>query len=167
MGYTKSPFAIQRVEAFLKQMLESSTSLEWTVSDAYKVAYYIREGIAVAKAKKSDYAVLSGKYIIRARGNKLIAQLRIAEPSIIELKRTLNRIVINDVRTILEILGALIKHKAEEMIFPEAQLDEESLGRLYLWTNANGYFIVVSDSGAITVTVADPGELKWMPKQNQ
>ena len=142
-------------------MAEATTSLEWETPEPHKVAFYIREGIAVAKKTGNPLGNLAGKFIIRPQANKVIAQLRVYDPNFVELKRTLNKMVVDDLSTLLEIVGAAIKHKADEMYFPSGKLSVEDLQSLYAWTSKNEYFIVIGDG--VTITRVDPGEAKWEP----
>jgi len=162
MSYSNNVFAITRVEKFLRQMSEASTSLEWESEEPYKLAYYIREGIHVANQREHPYGKLAGKFIIRSKKNKVIAQLRVLSPEYSELKRTLNKMVLPGLKKLLEVVGASIQHKAEEMYFPDAELDDEAIERLYKWTCENQYYIVLGEG--LTLTVLDPGESKWSPK---
>lgn len=161
MAYSKNIYAITRVEKFLKQMENANTSLEWVAEEPYKLAYYIREGIHVANQNEHPFGKLAGKFIIRTSKRKVIAQLRVLTPEYTELKRTLNKMVLPGLSKLLEIVGAAIQHKSEEMHFPDADLDGEELERLNKWTSENSYFIIVGDG--LTLTVLDPGDSKWSP----
>jgi len=166
MAYTKSEFAITRVQKYLKQMEEAQSSIEWVAEEPHKLAYLIREGLSVAKKLNHPFAELSKKFILRAKAHKVVAELRVSDPSIIELQRILNKMRIEKVSTLLEVVGATIKHKADEMYFPDAVgLTYDEITRLYNWTKTNDYFIIVGDG--ITLSKVDPGDAKWIPQNRE
>lgn len=161
MPYTNNESAIFRVKKYLDQMAEATTSLEWEAEQPHKLAFHIREGIAVARKTGNPLGNLAGKFIIRSLSNKVVAQLRVNDPNFVELKRTLNKMVFDDLDNLLEVVGAAIKHKADVMYFPNADLIPEDLQKLFAWTSKNEYFVVVGDG--VTITRVDPGEAKWEP----
>lgn len=174
MGYSKAIRAFNRVKGFLDEMVSKQETLVWPSTDAAKLAYYIREGIKVAKQRVADeqypdkdrfrpYAGLSAKYIVRVKGVTVVAEPREFAPDL-TAQDVLKRMVLEDVEGPLEIVGATIKHKAPEMFFPLGDRSPASLERIYAWSSKNNYFIVSSDVG-ITLTKTDPGEIAWQPSQ--
>ena len=173
MGYSKSIRAFNRVKGFLDEMVAKNEPIVWPASDPSKLAYYIREGIKVAKDRANDekhptretyrpFSSLSSKYLLRVKGGTVIAEPRDMLPELIA-SAVLSRMVIEDVVDPLEIVGAVIKHKAPELFFPSADLSLDTLQRVYAWSSKHDYFIVVSDIG-ITLTKTDPGEIAWQPE---
>lgn len=175
MGYSKSIRAFNRVKKYLDEMVEKQEVLSWPAEDSAKLAYYIREGIKVAKLRAADneypnreqfkpYISLSAKFVVRDKGKQVVAEPRELVPTI-SASEALKKIVLEDVIEPLEVVGAVIKHKSDIMFFPEADLDSNSLEKIYGWTSRHDYFIVVSDVG-ITLTRTDPGEIAWHPNQS-
>jgi hypothetical protein len=68
---------------------------------------------------------------------------------------------ISDVITPLQVVGALIKHKADYMDFPDAARDTESLMKIYKYTSTNGYHIEDNDSH-LKITRTKPVH-EWQP----
>ena len=84
MGYSKNPIAIDRMSKFLDLMFDSDAVLEWETPDPNKLTYYLRDAIAAAEkilrtdpenVRMLNYASLKGKFIIRIKGNKVIAAI--------------------------------------------------------------------------------------------
>lgn len=172
MGYSKAIRAFNRVKGFLDEMVAKQEVLIWPAPDAAKLAYYIREGIKVAKLRVADeqypdkdrfkpFASLSAKYIVKVRGATVVAEPREFAPES-SASDALKRMVLDDVEGPLEIVGAAIKHKVPEMFFPLADRSFSSLERIYAWSSKHDYFIVSSDVG-VTLTKTDPGEIAWQP----
>lgn len=172
MGYSKSPRTIQRVKNHLDQMVASTDRLEWPDKNPAKLSYWIRDGINAAKRFAVDserkpvepyasYARLATKYIIKLGDGKVVAELRDVIPLPIETTGT-GKMVLNDLLSEFELVGAAAQHQAPEMFFPDADEESCNMELLHNWCSNNGYFIVANSSG-ITLTKADPGELAWKP----
>ena len=172
MGYSKSIRAFNRVRKFLDEMVDKNEPIVWPSDDAATLAYNIREGIKVAKDRALDethpnreaynpFAALGAKFIVRVKGLTVVAEPRDFSPQL-SANTALNKMTIDDVVGPLEIVGAAIKHKAQDMFFPDADLTTEDLVRVYTWSSKHDYFIVYSDVG-VTLTKTDPGEIAWHP----
>lgn len=171
MGYSKSPRAVKRVQNYLDEMLRSESFIEWAHEDPHKLAYWINDGLAAARANAIDrdrrpvepfasYSRLKAKYIIKIKAGKVVAEPRDIVP--LEIMRSgMGRMIIRDVSDALEILGAVMTHNAPDMFFPDGQ--ESAIPQLYAWGSRNGYFIIPSDDG-ITLTQTDPGDIAWAPE---
>lgn len=177
MGYSTSIRAFNRVKRYLDEMVSKNEQLVWEAPDAAKLAYYIREGIRIAKGRVSDsktpkqnldffqpYSSLSAKYVVRVKDNNVVAEPRDLIPQL-AASEVLRRMVIEEAENPLEIVGALIKHKAPEMFFPNGDESPENLAKIYAWSSKNDYFIVASDVG-VTLTKTDPGEIAWRPVES-
>ncbi len=166
MGYTKTIHAVVRVREYLDEMVTGTGDLEWPSSDP-RLAYWIREGIAAAGAKHidlRDYATLSGKYILRSGEGKTIAELRNKLP----LDELRARMTVKDAIDGASVIGAAMQYKRPEMFFPNAQLSQDDLQLLHVWTTSVAYFMIVHEPDkpltSVTLTKRDPGELKWEPE---
>jgi hypothetical protein len=153
MGYSKNTRAAQRVANHLNEMIavDGRKTITWQDEDAARRSYQIREAMSLPA-----YRHLKIKYIIRTRGNKIIAEPRALDP----LPTQLGTMTLYEVSDVLEIIGAALQHKANELFFPDAR--DVDFPKLYNWTSRNGYFIIPSDEG-VTLTKADPGDIAWTP----
>lgn len=152
-------------------MSNSDTSLEFRHSDPHNLAYLIRQGIKAAGhfAVKdgqpvepyASYHKLGSRYILRAKRGVVEAELR--DRLMIDIVRNdmKARIVINNVADELEIVGAIIKHKANEMFFPGA--NEDALETVYEYAKKHEYYLVWDKEAGLTVTKTHPGEAAWQP----
>lgn len=172
MGYSKSKRAIRRVEPYLEQMVAAEGEISFPAEEPSDFAYRLREGIkasthfALDERKQpiepyADYAGLSAKYLIRVKGPLVVCEPRDVVP-IARLRSSLAQVSIPDVSETLGIIGAAITHKAPSMVFPQANAQTVKADRLFVWAQANGYFLVVGDNH-VTLTKQDPGELAWNP----
>jgi len=133
------------------------------------LAYQLREGINAAKSFSvvdpafKEYAKLLARFVMRVRAGKVVAEPRDALPNPVA---TLARMQIDDAKTLYEVIGAAIKHKAHEMHFPNARLDNGELDKLWLWAESTDYAIIRSDEG-LTLTMNDVEEFKWKPPSVQ
>ncbi len=71
-----------------------------------------------------------------------------------------------EVNTVLAIVGAVLTHKASEMYFPDAKLNESDLVALAGWATPAGYFIINNYDNGVTLTKSNPGEMVWVPTGN-
>ena len=111
MGYAKTINAVVRVREYLDEMVTGTGDLEWPSSDP-RLAYWIREGIAAARAKHidiRDYASLSGKYIIKSKEGKIVAELRNKLP----LDELRARMTVKDAIDGASVIGAAMQYKRE------------------------------------------------------
>lgn len=166
MGYSTSPFTIKRVEKFLKEMVTTEHDLAWPTKNAHMVSYYIRQALTVAKTQGIDpYNTLKDRFIIRNRGDKVVAELRDLSTSTEALKHTMSQMTISDARSTMEIVGACITNKtAEQLHFPNASLTKEELKTLYKWISETELYLIVSDVEGITILKNNPGAVAWTPE---
>ncbi|KKK94056.1 hypothetical protein LCGC14_2686690 [marine sediment metagenome] len=89
MGYSKIETSIKKVERFLTLMVDANENLEWETTDPNKLAYYIREGIYTSgilyrnkpeDERLKEFSTLKSKFIIKIKGNRVIASLRSEVP---------------------------------------------------------------------------------------
>lgn len=164
MGYSKSTAAIDRVRSLLRQLvIANGDEVAWPNEEPDKLAYYIREGInsAIIHADESTentmFAKLKTQYVIKSKAGRTIASPRSILP-IENLKQSMQKMVLNEPISLLEVVGAAIKHKAPEMYFPNADIDD--LNKLYAWTSKNDYFIIKGEGITLTKTASN---LAWLP----
>lgn len=166
MGYAKGVKAVEKVRRHLEELTQTEGRVEWRATDASKTAYHIRQGFAVSEklAPTEPYATfarLKERFVIRVRGDKVIAEPRTSAPS--EIKQGMLAMTLPENMDVMEIIGAAVQHKAQKMFFPQdATLEESDLLALFRWSNNNDYYIVVAEVG-ITLTKEDVGDLAWQP----
>jgi len=162
MGYSGNKAAVERVKPLLDQMLRSEHDLIWPSENAHMLCYHIREGMTVAQSLKIDpYTELKKEWVIRNKGSRVVAERK--NPIALEaLQAAMSKMELEDVRNVMEIVGAAILHKAHQMYFPDAVFTPEDSLSLYNWCQRNGYHLVVAEVG-VTITKDDPGEAAWTP----
>lgn len=160
MGYTLSGKAIEAVESFLNQMVDSKSNLAWKSTDPIKLAYRIRTGILSAKKLgPPSFGKLLSKYKLLVREDQVIAQLR---DSIADVQ-----FIFTGLDSPLAILTEAIKLKdEEEIVFKETgSFNDSQLGIIYNWAQKNKFYIIYSPhSGELILTKKDLEEIAWKPK---
>ncbi len=153
-------------------MLKAETDLTWSVDSPNftpeKVAFAIRQGIkTAAHLDLSDYASLSGKYVIRTKPGKVIAELRNAISSAASLEDS-KKVTVHEANSLESLITQAIKFQdLEELYFPNVfNPNEEMLKNLYTWTFEKGFKIVINERG-ITLTKRDIGGIGWIPTQSK
>lgn len=163
MGYSRSLNAIERVKPLLDQLVSADKDISFPHENPHMLGYHLREAMTIAEKKKvSPYAELKKRWTIRNRGNRVVAELRGVE-NIVALQAAMSKMAIEDVSSLVEVIGSAITHKAHEMFFPDADMIREDVEKLYAWARKNEYYLVVSLDG-ITLTKDDPGEAAWTPE---
>lgn len=120
------------------------------------MAYALRDAFAAAETfpSESEVANLKNKFKIKIKHDYLIfepqqklefGEAEMDSPSLV-LARSLETMQIDEVKGVLEIVGAIIKHKAPEFIFPDATLDEGEMDRLVKWLNISENYIFIKSS---------------------
>lgn len=148
MGYSKSKNAIERVKPILELLLTSETDIEFPSNDPHKLVYYIRDGLAVAESlPSSPYKDLREKWRLRAKRDKVVAEIKglpinIGVPLLVKKFSGLN---LPEVTGVLEVIGALVKHRAPRFEFPNALIEGNGLKNLQNWCNKNGYSITQNE----------------------
>ncbi len=159
MGYSKNPTTIEKVEKFLTLMVEANESLEWETPNPDRLAYYIREGISAAGAiyknetendKLKEFSILNAKFIIKIKGNYVIAALRNETPFAVMGVKRLKSVYLPNVITLTEIVGAVAKYIIEEskeqIRIPNSNLLEDEFRKLEAYLKSKELKIEVSGS---------------------
>jgi len=147
-------------------MVESRTDITWATDDPRTFAYRIREALNFAvKNNIEKYAALKGKFKILERPGEVTAKLRFQLPIDI-LKQSHSRIVIPDLTTPLEIIGATIEHQGHiEIHFPDSRFSDVELTKIYNWSTRNDFKMIYSSMNGLTFTKkAISEEMVWHPK---
>lgn len=162
MGYSKSESAVERVKPLLDQMVAATTDLTWHHKNPHMLGYHLREAMTIAKRHKLEpYNTLKERFIIRNKGDKVVAEIRHFE-ALPALQAAMSKVVLEDITSLVSIVGAAIDNKAHELYFPSAILSDEDKLTLYTWCVKNEYFMIVAEVG-VTITKSDPGDVAWAP----
>ncbi len=143
MGYSKNPTAIDKVEKFLSMMVKENENLEWETTSPDRLAYYIREGISAAgflyrkepeNEKLGEFSRLNAKFIIKIKGNHVIASLRNEVPIAVMSVKKLKSVYLPNITTLTEVVGAIAKYiveeRKEQITIPNSNLSEDEFGKL-------------------------------------
>lgn len=167
MGYSRSKQAVERVKLVLDTMNATNERFRLPCKDPLRMSYAIRDALAVVKQYPEtypDYTKLRDKFKIKLKHDHLIFEPRqklefgdpvVGEPVLV-LANSLESMEIDEVQTVLEIVGACIKHKAPEFTFPDAELDEGEMNTLTKWASSSNYEI--SNTKPLTLRKRAPVE---------
>ena len=166
MGYSRNPKKLEKVKPMLEQLLKTENDISWPTTNSHMLGYYIREAMTLAsKDKDSPYKDLKGQFIIRDKGDRIVAERRIASDFVMQAVMT--RMILADLETLYEIVGAAVQNRVREMVFPDAELNEEHLTLLYQWCQKNEYYLIaVTNQVGVTLTKNDYGDIAWTPEQS-
>ena len=171
MGYSSNPATIDRVEPFLELMFNTDSALEWETPDPQKLAYYLREGIAAAakvlskdptNEKMQNFVSLRAKFVIRIKGNKVIAEPRNALPIAVTQVKKLKSVYLPDITTISEIVGAVAKYIVEEgkeqLTIPNYDLTEDDIQKLGLYLRGKSLAVTITEKDELVIGEKDVGD---------
>lgn len=171
MGYNPSKKAVEDMKVVLDFMLEhQNVDFKYPSVAPDKLAYAVRRALHGVKAfPKSypQYQPLLDRFTMKERGDYVLFTRRISlvsgSPTVVtpEGLAANRELSIESVSTPMQIVGALIKHKADSMRFPDAATDTESLSRIYKWSSTNGYFMELASTGLL-ITRTKPVQ-EWQP----
>ena len=164
MGYSKNPSVIEKVEKFLTLMVNANESLEWETPNPDRLAYYIREGISASSVlyksependKLKEFATLKSKFIIKIKGNFVLAELRSETPFAVMGVKRLKSVYLPNVTTLTEIVGAVAKYIIEEskeqIRIPNSDLLEDEFRKLETYLKSKELKIEV-DGSELTIS---------------
>ena len=149
MGYSKSRKRINDIKPLLDIVLASEGKrVKIPSKNPVKFSYTIREMLKALERTKGEekYSKILELYILRTKPDHIVFDPREKledeyENPIIELATSRQQLEVPDVNNVLAIVGACIKHKAPEMVFPDASLSDEDTTQLATWALKNGYTI--------------------------
>jgi hypothetical protein len=175
------------------KILEKKVTVRFNTADPQKLAYWLREGLFAARYHDAfrHIAQLSTLYRFEVHPGSVIARY---EPSLrsedVEMARVdaeilsqdpdaiasemgdildaaLSSTTLVEVTNLDEIIGSAIKYgkAVEEIVYPDARLSEDDMGRLFRWASVEGWKIVDQEEAGITLTQREvPVEICWRPK---
>lgn len=163
MGYSNSKSVIERAKEYLEILLVSNQDVTWQAENTHMFAYYLREAMTLAaKHRIAPYHELKGKWIIRNKGNRVVAELKGIEP-LVGLQAMPTKFTSSVITTLTELVGAAITVKATEMYFSSVALSDADKLMLYQWCQKNEYYMVAAEVG-VTLLKNDPGDVAWQPE---
>ena len=152
MGYSASKETIDRVRPILDAMLlaiDTNAPISFESKDPRKAAYAIRDALASAAYFESEkkYLVIKEKFLLKQKPDRIIFKPRsgrtIAEVNpqqeLIEAYNSKGELTIDNAKSVYEVVGACIEHKAHTMVFPNALLAPIELTKVAGWCIRNGY----------------------------
>jgi hypothetical protein len=168
MSYSRNKNALKRVQKILDDMLKApeGEDISFVSTSPVKLSYQLHEAFDVADTYMEyvQYRPLKKLFKIRVRSDRVVCE-RKGKPVDAKaiLEQQLSKMTIDNVEDILGVIGAATKHKASEMYFPKAVLEDDELSKLYKWTSISGYYIINNYDVGITITKVNPGELAYEP----
>ena len=164
MGYSKRETSIKKVERFLTLMVDANEDLEWETTDPNKLAYYIREGIYTASIlyrnkledeRLKEFSTLKSKFIIKIKGNRVIASLRSEVPLAVMSVKKMKSVYLPNIMSLTEIVGAvanyIITENKEQITIPNTNLSDGEFEKLQAYLKSkeleigvNGNELVIS-----------------------
>jgi hypothetical protein len=178
MSYSYSNRAVLALEQdYLQPLLVAYTdkqdSITFHTIDPNNLAYKLRQAFKVAAQKPVSFNKYSKfeetfKVCVKAP-NKVIVKRRIPAATV-EFSRedpkafieALDRLQLNEVTDLVSVVGAIIKHpQSGELYFPQVNLDNDELTKLYKFCQTKGFKIIRSDG--LILTKQECKELEWTP----
>lgn len=164
---------VERVKEFLDQLVLSRTKQhEWSSYDAAKLCRWIRDGMKASAyhPEFSSYQTLPALFILRVRGNKVIAEPRLKGVQLLDstTPNTIEAIKLYDgISTLQNVMSLFLTDKPKNARFPHFIPSPSELEHLYNYLTQRSYFIINHDDLGITLTTIDPGDdIRWMPHTN-
>lgn len=150
MGYSRSKKTIERVRPVLDSIIAIRQEGEITVPSKtpHKLCYAIRDALAVIRSLPESsadkkYLAISERYKIRVKSDSVIFEPRetvsFADPILALVESKADKLQIADAVSLIEVVGAVVKHKVDTMQFPNARLAEGDFDRLSRWASLNHY----------------------------
>ena len=150
MGYSKSKQSVEIVEPILDIMINEDANFKLPSATPTKLAYKLREAVGIIKENPKSFTRFSklvGKFTIRTDSDFVIFERKLnlvgGAPVRLDARGigVANSLTISECTTALQIVGAAIKHKAEELIFPDVQSNDKLVLDVGLWSMKNKYEI--------------------------
>lgn len=149
MGYSKSKETIDRVRDILDVvLLITDRNVEIPSLNPSKAVYAIRDALRVAKESTGEdhkYFEIKERFVLRTKPKFILFELReklnFGDPISVLAKTKIDELVLENCTTLLEVVGACIKHKENRMTFPNADLGDNPLEMVKLsgWCKRNNY----------------------------
>lgn len=151
MGYSRSKQTLERVRPVLDLVLgfRDLQAIRFPSKNPTKLCYAIRDALAVVKSlpdtsQEKKYTTITEKYRIRIKQDHILFEPReevsFSDP-IAELAklRTEAQMDVVEATSLIEVVGAVVQHKAEKMVFPNAHFVDGDFERLQRWAALNNY----------------------------
>jgi hypothetical protein len=142
MGYSRNKNALLKVEPFLALLVKTEKELFVPSNNPRETVYAIRDGLNYAETHKVEpYKELKSKFRLIEKRDGFEVKLRnsISIESPIEKLAHSQNLVVDKVKTLMELIGAVILHKAPRFEFPKAEVEGDARTRLEKWAANNNY----------------------------
>lgn len=162
MGYSKNRNVFLRVQTQLDILLKLEGDEIFIPSTTPRETIYaLREGINYSSEHNlPEYNKIKELFILKELKEGILIKRRkqINFQTPIQQLAKSQHLVVENATNLMEVLGALIKHKAPEMEFPKAIVKGDALLRLESWANKNNYIIKQSEPHILMVKNTDAEE---------
>lgn len=147
MGYSNSPRSVSRVARILDKLitLPDGDKIEIDSDDPKRLAYAIHEAFRIIRDNPTaypKYATVATNFKARIIGSavRIEPKLELIK-DVTQMAKAIDTMVIPDVTSLIQIIGAIVKHKAAKLSFPNANLDNVELERFSKWCGAQNYSV--------------------------
>lgn len=175
MGYSnnKAVVAKPEVQLVISTILKSEADFKIPSPRPDDLAYAVREAFHVIELYPNSFKSLRpavNKFTIKTKLDHLLFIRKldlISGPPIAVTPEGLaasRMVILDEVTKGLQAVGAIIKHKANDFVFPNFILNDYNIHefeRVYRWTSKNNYFINSVNPLSVSKT---EGQNIWVPK---
>lgn len=148
MGYSQSKKAIDRVRPVLdlltaRESLHFPTKTPRKLSDAMYNAFHVISRLPVTAEDRIKYGELKDKFKIKQLDGAVKFEFKEAidiEPAE-ALSAARQKLEFPEITTLMGIVGAAIKEKVAELIFPDITLTIDEWSKLSKWCDSNNYMM--------------------------
>lgn len=142
---------------YLEKMRKEKRTLRFLSPKPKELAHSLRQALAAAEEfpEFRHYGALRNDYVIRAKSDAAVADYIVITPVVEEAaKKMEKRGEFLNVITLPDVIAATIKERAgvETLVFPDANLSVEEKDILFDWTTQQGFNMIDSEEGGITLT---------------
>lgn len=143
MGYSKSKKAVRHVQSYLDRLLEAETDISFPSRNPQKLAYALHNGLYAAAyhPDTQKYLVIKKKFMVRYNANVVKCEVKDALES---LRQKADNLTLEDIIEPIGVIGAMIKHKADIMTFPDFN---GNIIPIQNWAGNNGYNVNQLEEG--------------------
>ena len=167
MPYNISKGVVHRNKRYLDDMLEARKTLTWPTHDAKALSYKIREALFAAQKYPDFEPYHCLKHWFRIRNRKGWVEAEYIGPMGPNSATAPEGFTQPDVTDVQSVVGACVKlgGLADEILFPNAVLNEDDKGILVTWGKGQGWKLIDHAEAGVTMTMKDvDATFLWRPK---
>jgi hypothetical protein len=159
MSYSKSKRVVRQYESYLSKLLSAQTSITFPDRNPSRLGYKLREAIFASQffPDTKQYANLQSKFLFRLKSLAITCELRDqieTYDSVSVLKQVKAEVVIQEVDSLMGLMTAVLKHKADYFGFPNIP-DLESYAPLDNFCVKYGYTYSKHPEGGLELIKID------------